>query len=81
MDANEQVTQVIAGELPPEGRRGLVVTLLEVSEALLDLGQVGEVVGRHDLALHHRLSMSYRRADASGDMKGESSARISALHL
>ena len=49
MDANEQVTQVIAGELPPEGRRGLVVTLLEVSEALLDLGQVGEIVGRHDL--------------------------------
>jgi hypothetical protein len=48
IDAREQVTQVISGELPPEGPRG------RADQSLLDLGQVGEVAGRHDLALRHR---------------------------
>jgi hypothetical protein len=43
---------VDVGELPSEGLRGRVVALLEVGESLLDLGQAGEVVGKHDLALH-----------------------------
>jgi hypothetical protein len=54
IDAREQVTQVISGELPQEGPRGRVAAFLEAGQSLLDLGQVGEVAGRHDLALHHR---------------------------
>jgi len=40
IDAREQVTQVISGELPPEGPRGRVVAFLEADQSLLDLGQV-----------------------------------------
>jgi hypothetical protein len=53
-DADEQAVQVVPGELPVEGPGHGVVALLEGSQAGLDLGQVGEVVGADNLALHHR---------------------------
>ena len=51
VDPVEQVVEVCWGELPLEGLGGGVVALLEVGQSLLDLVEVGEVVGRDDLAL------------------------------
>jgi hypothetical protein len=53
-DSGQQGIQILAGELPLEGSRGRVVTLLEVDQSLLDLVKVREVVGRHNLALYDR---------------------------
>ena len=48
----EQVVKVGSGEAPVERDRGLLVAALEAQQPLLDLGQIGEVVGGQDLALH-----------------------------
>ena len=40
------------GELPCEGPGGGVVAPLEGGQPVLDLVEVGEVVGRDDFALH-----------------------------
>src|SRR6266542_6768075 len=53
VDPGEQVVEVGGGELPLEGPGGGVVALLEAGQPLADLVEVGEVVGRDDLALHH----------------------------
>src|SRR6266545_2364816 len=53
VDPGEQVVEVGGGELPLEGPGGGVVALLEAGQSLADLVEVGEVVGCHDLALHH----------------------------
>jgi hypothetical protein len=47
-----QPVEVRAGAAPAERRRGLLVAVLEAKQPPLDLGQIGEVVGGQDLALH-----------------------------
>jgi hypothetical protein len=54
LQAAQQPVQVRSSELPVERCRALLVAALEGQQASFDLGQVGEVVGRHDLALHDR---------------------------
>jgi hypothetical protein len=44
-EAPHEVRQVGRGELPLERRRGRLVAPLEGGQALLDIGQVREVVG------------------------------------
>jgi hypothetical protein len=48
----QQIVQVGGGELPLERLCRGVVAVFECSEPVPDLVQVGEVVGRDDLALH-----------------------------
>lgn len=43
----------MAGELPLKRRGSRVVAFLQLGKSLPGLGQIGEVVGRHDFALHH----------------------------
>jgi hypothetical protein len=45
-ESAQQPVQVGSGEAPAERDRGLLVVALEAKQALLDLGEVGEVVGR-----------------------------------
>src|SRR4029450_8118914 len=52
-EAVEEVVQVLGGVGPVERSGGEVVALLEGRQPVVDLGQVGEVVGGDDLALHH----------------------------
>jgi beta-lactamase superfamily II metal-dependent hydrolase len=54
VQAAQELVQVGAGEPPVERDRGLLIAALEAKQALLDLAQVGEVVGRQDFALDHR---------------------------
>ena len=54
VESPQQVVQVGSGEAPVERHRGLLVTVLEAQQPLGDLGQVGEVVGGQNLALHDR---------------------------
>src|SRR5215218_7425885 len=54
LQAAQQPVQVRSGEVPVERHGSLLVAALEGQQASFDLGQVGEVVGRHDLALHDR---------------------------
>jgi len=50
-DAGEQGVQVVGGELPLERGGDLGVVVLEVEQSLLDLCEIGEVVGGQHLAL------------------------------
>jgi hypothetical protein len=51
VQATWESVQVGAGEAPVERHGGLLVAALEAKQPLLDLDQVGEVVGGQDLAL------------------------------
>jgi hypothetical protein len=50
----QQPVEVGAGEAPIERHGGVLVATLEAKQAVLDLGEVGEVVGGQHLALHDR---------------------------
>src|SRR6266508_882564 len=52
-EAVEEIVEVLGGVGPVERSGGEVVVLLEGRQPVLDLGQVVEVVGGDDLALHH----------------------------
>jgi hypothetical protein len=52
VESGQQIVQVGGGEPPLERLCRGVVAVFEGSEPVPDLGQVGEVVGREDLALH-----------------------------
>lgn len=47
----EELVELVAGELPLEGRGDLLVAVPERQEVLLERVEVGEVVGGDDLAL------------------------------
>jgi hypothetical protein len=51
VEPRQQIVQVGGGEPPSERLCRGVVAVFERSEPLPDLGQLGEVVGRDDLAL------------------------------
>ena len=51
VESGQQIVQVGGGELPLEWLCRGVVAVFEGSESVPDLGKVGEVVGRDDLAL------------------------------
>ncbi len=51
VEPGQQIVQAGGGELPLERLHCGVVAVFECSESVPDLGQVGEVVGRDDLAL------------------------------
>jgi hypothetical protein len=42
---SQQTVQVGLGVAPIEGNRGLLIAVLEGEQTMLDLGEVGEVVG------------------------------------
>jgi hypothetical protein len=52
INAFQQVAEVSTGELPAERPGNGVLADLESGEALPDLIQAGEVVGREDFSLH-----------------------------
>src|SRR5512132_848901 len=52
-EAVEEIVKVLGGVGPVVRSGGEVVALLEGRQAVVDLGQVVEVVGGDDLALHH----------------------------
>ncbi|MFB7323588.1 MULTISPECIES: hypothetical protein [unclassified Streptomyces] len=54
VEPGQQIVQVGGGELPLERLCRGVVAVFECSEPVPDLAEVGEVVGRDDLALDDR---------------------------
>ena len=52
VEADEELVEIVAAELPVEGFGHRVVALLERGEPFADLVEVGEVVGVDDFALH-----------------------------
>jgi hypothetical protein len=52
VQALQEPVEVGLGVAPVEGNRGLLVAALEAQEAVFDLGEIDEVVGGQDLALH-----------------------------
>ncbi len=53
-EAVEQRGEIVAGEAPVEGLRGLVPVVFEIVECARDVGEVLEVIGFEHLALDDR---------------------------
>ena len=54
VEATHQSFEIGAGVAPVKGLGGLLVAVLEAQQALLQFGEVGEVIRGQDLALDDR---------------------------
>ncbi len=78
-DAGAKLGEVVAGELPLERSSGRLIAALEFSQALLDLSQIGEVVGSEGLALDHR-EVDLHLIEPGGMYRSMDAALRQALH-